>query len=81
MNASRGAEVAQIINILPDKVEWSASCPSYLSPCIIGAGGGACSRASLDTVAGQIYFLPIEGIKPWMNQLPVQSYQKQYLDF
>jgi hypothetical protein len=63
---------------VPDEVEWLASHPSYLSLCIIGAGGGVGPRANLDTVAGQIYFLPMEGIKPWMNQLQVQSlYKKQ----
>ena len=80
MNASRGTEVSPIIlNVAPDEVEWSASCPSYLSPCIIGTGGGVGSRASLHTVAEQLYFLPMQGNKPWINQLPVQSlHQQQY---
>jgi len=82
MNEYRGAEVAPIIlNLVPDEVEWSASRPSYFSPRLIWAGGGVGSRDSLDTVPGQLYFLPMQRIKPWINQLPVQSlYQKQYLD-
>jgi len=57
------------LTLVPDEIELSASHPSYLCPCIIRAGGGVGSRASLDTIAGQLYFLPMEGIKPWMNQL------------
>lgn len=68
---------------VPDEDVWSASCPSYLRPCIFRAGGGVGSRANLDTIAGQIYFLPMEGIKPWINQLRVQSLckKKKNLDF
>jgi len=81
MNASRGTEVAPVIlSLVPDECEWSASHPSYLSPCLIWAGWGVGSRTSLDTVAGQLYFFSMQRIKPWINQLPVQSlYQKQYL--
>jgi hypothetical protein len=38
-------------------------------------------RASLNDDIGQLYFLPMQGIKRWINQLLVQSLnQQQYLD-